>query len=234
MGLADTFQLAQALRDRGGSPELIERVLQEGGSVGLGDIFGAVIGGVGGALLGGPAGAALGASVLGGLFGGDDAAMVPQPGQAGFVGPVAPTVSPLQGIGVGDAAAALLQQVLSTATLGAVPGAAPLAAAALSTPAAASTALAAPGGNGSRFRTTIVITRETDTNRILRTEILKGAPFLMNNDVRKLSAISRKVSKANSKIPRKTVRESATTQLKNAAIDSALRNTLAICPPKPC
>lgn len=233
MSLANTFQQAQALRETGLSSELIETVLQEGGSVGLGDIFGAVIGGIGGALLGGPAGAAVGAATLSSLLGGDDTPQVAQPGSSAFVGPVQPTVSPLQGIGVGEAAAALLQQALSTATMGAVPGVAPLALAAVTTP-TVSTALAAPGGNGSRFRTTIVVTRDTDTNRILRTEILKGAPFLMNNDVRKLSTISRKVSKANSKIPRKTVRESATTQLKNAAVDSALRNVMQACPPKPC
>lgn len=159
--------------------------------------------------------------------------MVPQPGSAAFVGPVQPT--PLAAPATGQSAlGALLQSVLGVASMGAIPQPAFQPGVVTDIVAGTTQALSAPGGNGTRFRTTIVVTRDTDTGRILRTEILKGAPFLMNNDVRKLSTISRKVSKANSKIPRKTVRESATTQLKNAAVDSALRNVLSTCPPKSC
>jgi len=226
----DTFNLGPAL---GVEPRPSGLQPVGDGSMAFGDIFGAVVGAVGGGLLGGPVGAALGSTLGTSLFGGGGAApaLVAAPGTPDFVGPVPPQTPQAPGLSTADALAALLQQVGSTATMGAIPSpAVPVIQAVSGT----GGALAAPGGNGSRFRTTFVMTRDTDTGRVLRVETLKGAPFLMNNDVRKLSTISRKVSKANSKIPRKTVRESATTQLKNAAVQSALTNVLATCPTKPC
>lgn len=201
--------------------------------MGLFDILPSILGTVLGGAVGGPVGAVAGGALATSLFGASPTpGIVAQPGSADFVGPVQPAAALPSGQ---TAAGATLQTLLNSLSGGLIPRPALGGAAITGFQAAAGRqALSAPGGNGQRFRTTIVITQDVDTGRILRTEILKGAPFLMNNDVRKLSTISRKVSKANSKIPRKTVRESATTQLKNAAVDSALRNVLSTCPPKPC
>jgi len=87
-------------------------------------------------------------------------------------------------------------------------------------------------GNGQFARQTIVQTVDLATGEVTRQLVFDGAPFLMNSDVRKLRSISRKVSKAHSKLPRRVVRESAAKQLVDAATQKALRNVQGDCPPK--
>lgn len=89
------------------------------------------------------------------------------------------------------------------------------------------------GGNGQVARQTIVQTVDLMTGAVVRQVVFDGAPFLMNSDVRKLRSISRKVSKANSKIPRRVVAQSKLKQLQDAAVDEAMRKVgQPSCPPK--
>jgi len=89
------------------------------------------------------------------------------------------------------------------------------------------------GGNGLVARQTVVQTVDLQTGLLLRQEVFSGAPFLMNSDVRKLRSISKKVTKAHSKLPRRTVKESKLKQLSDAAVDEALRKVGGpSCPPK--
>lgn len=88
-------------------------------------------------------------------------------------------------------------------------------------------------GNGMVARQTIVQTIDLQTGALLRQLVFDGAPFLMNSDVRKLRSISRKVSKAHSKLPRRVVKESKMKQLTDAAVDEAMRKVGSVsCPPK--
>lgn len=89
------------------------------------------------------------------------------------------------------------------------------------------------GGNGRSFRVTTVSTFDLATGALLRFEKFPGAPFLMNNDVRKLRATARKLTKAHGRIPRRSVKESLTKQLTDAALQGALRRQLP-CPPEKC
>lgn len=88
-------------------------------------------------------------------------------------------------------------------------------------------------GNGMVARQTIVQTINLETGALIRQLVFDGAPFLMNSDVRKLRSISRKVSKAHGKLPRRVVKESAMKQLTNAVVDDAIRKVgQPACPPK--
>lgn len=89
------------------------------------------------------------------------------------------------------------------------------------------------GGNGLVARQTIVQTVDLVTGLIVRQEVFSGAPFLMASDVRKLRSIARKVAKANSKLPRRVVKESKMKQLTDSVVDDAIRNVgQPSCPPK--
>jgi len=90
------------------------------------------------------------------------------------------------------------------------------------------------GGNGKTFRRTFVQTVDIASGQILRNITLQGAPFLMNKEVNQLRRTARKLGRANAKIPRRTVKESLTKQLTDAALTRALGQTRAICPPKDC
>jgi len=79
-----------------------------------------------------------------------------------------------------------------------------------------------PRGNGRTVRTTVVTTTDLFTGEILRQVELDGAPFLMNKDVQKLRQTAKKLTRAHGKLPRRTVKESMTKQLTDAAIKAAL------------
>jgi len=92
------------------------------------------------------------------------------------------------------------------------------------------------GGNGQFVRQTLVNTIDLQSGQIVRQEVLKGAPFLMNNDIRKLRGIAKKVSKANSRIPRRTTKQSVSAALTEATVQQALQlvrtgGARALCPP---
>jgi len=88
------------------------------------------------------------------------------------------------------------------------------------------------GGNG-RFATrTVVETMDLTTGQIIRRKVMEGSPHLMNKDVSAAKKLFRQVRKLDSRMPRKTVRESKTKQLTDAAMDKALRDVNRGCPPQ--
>jgi len=87
------------------------------------------------------------------------------------------------------------------------------------------------GGNGVVARQTVVQTVDIATGVVVRAEILPGAPFLMNSEVRSLRRVAKKVGRAHAKLPRRTVQKSAMKELTDAAVAEALRNVQRPCPP---
>ncbi len=80
------------------------------------------------------------------------------------------------------------------------------------------------GGNGSVATRTVVETMDLKTGAIVRRRVLPGSPFLMNSEIKAAKKVFRQSAALAKRIPRKTVKESATTQLKEAAIQAAIRN----------
>lgn len=83
-------------------------------------------------------------------------------------------------------------------------------------------ALIGGGGNGRFVRSTIVTTTDLSTGQVVRTQQLDGAPFLMNNEVRKLRTVARKLQRAAGKLPRRTVKQSLSSQLSEKALLAAI------------
>jgi len=84
-------------------------------------------------------------------------------------------------------------------------------------------AMAATGrGNGRFARQTIVETLDLMTGQVVRQQVLSGAPFLMASDVRKLEQTTKKLRRANARIPRRVVKESALAGLKDELVRGAL------------
>lgn len=86
-------------------------------------------------------------------------------------------------------------------------------------------------GNAQNFRQTIVQTIDRATGRVIREEIHKGSPFLMNTDIVRAKRVARLVSKAHARLPRRTVKQSAM-----SAANEALQNRMLAqitCPPTP-
>ncbi len=67
---------------------------------------------------------------------------------------------------------------------------------------------------------------------VIATKTLPGAPFLMNKDVVAAKRVFRLSRQLAAKIPKKVVKQSASSALKDAVVDTALRQIA--CPPKPC
>jgi len=167
----------------------------------LGPILGAV--GAGGPAAG-PVPAAAG--VLAGVTG-------------GILGPVAGILDPVLGIvgGVAEIPGQLVETVTGTVSgiTGAVLGGG-----------AAGRAIDTTGfsrGNGFTATRTIVETMNIQTGQIVRTRSMPGTPFLMNSEVQAAKRVFKKSADLRKRIPRKTVRQSATEQLKEAALDAAIR-----------
>lgn len=89
----------------------------------------------------------------------------------------------------------------------------------------------APGVSPVGVRKQTLVQTLNAQNQVIRTQILPGSPFLMNKDIVAAKRVFRLSSKLSGKLPRKTVKESKITQLKDAAVDSALKQIIA---PKPC
>jgi len=90
----------------------------------------------------------------------------------------------------------------------------------------ARTGISGQRGNGQFVVDTIVETTDLGTGKVVRRKVLEGSPFLMNNDVRKLRQTAKKLGKANARLPRKTVKQSAAKELINAITQTALRRVL--------
>jgi len=79
------------------------------------------------------------------------------------------------------------------------------------------------GGNG-RFATrTTVETMDTTTGAIVKIKRMPGSPKLMNSEVMAAKKVFRTVRKLDSRLPKKTVRQSKAKQLTDAAVDAAIR-----------
>lgn len=87
----------------------------------------------------------------------------------------------------------------------------------------------AGGGNGRSVRQTIVVTRDSMTGVILRTEVLRGAPFLMGRDVQIANRVFRQSTRLQRRLPKKIIRQSQRSALVNRVVSSALER--AACPP---
>jgi len=87
-------------------------------------------------------------------------------------------------------------------------------------------------GNGVIARRTIVQSINVLTGAVTFQEVRRGAPFLMDSEVRSLRRVAKKVGKAHAKLPRRTVQKSAMKELTDAAVDAALQSVRAPCPPK--
>lgn len=64
---------------------------------------------------------------------------------------------------------------------------------------------------------------------IIATQNFEGTPFLMNKDVIAAKRVFRLSQKLARKLPKRTVKQSAVSQLKDAAVDQAMR--VIACPP---
>jgi len=77
-------------------------------------------------------------------------------------------------------------------------------------------------GNGQFARQTIVQTIRLIDGAVVRQEVFSGAPFLMQKAVRELRATTKKLTRANAKIPRRTVAQSKRSALIDTCLDQAL------------
>lgn len=89
------------------------------------------------------------------------------------------------------------------------------------------------GGNGQFATRTTVERLEIATGRVSLIRQMPGSPHLMNSDIQAMKRTLKAVSQLSKRVPRKTIRESEVTKLKNAAVQQALANMAApSCPPK--
>jgi len=84
------------------------------------------------------------------------------------------------------------------------------------------------GGNGRTATRTIVQTMDLATGQIIRMKTMPGSPRLMNSDVAAARKVIKSVGKLHNQMPRRTVKESQATKLKDAAIAAALAKTQQI------
>lgn len=97
-------------------------------------------------------------------------------------------------------------------------------------------ALAAQGAcpTGTLRRRTIVQTFDPRTGAVTKQEIQSGAPAVMQSDVAAANRLNRALRRLNKKQPKRLVRESPVTQLKNEVVESALRKARdangGVCP----
>jgi len=80
------------------------------------------------------------------------------------------------------------------------------------------------GGNG-RFATrTVVQTMDTLTGKIVKSKTMPGSPYLMNSEVAGLRKVVKKSANLSKRIPRKTVKQSLSSQLTEAVKMKAMQN----------
>jgi len=82
------------------------------------------------------------------------------------------------------------------------------------------------GGNGVTHRRTVVQTINNATGDVIREEMRRGAPFLMKHEIQVAKRVFKTVMKLSGKLPRKTVKESETTALKNQLTNKALTTAI--------
>jgi len=83
------------------------------------------------------------------------------------------------------------------------------------------------GGNGVTHRRTVVQTIENATGNVIREEMRRGAPFLMKHEIQVAKRVFKTVNKLANRLPKKTVRQSTTSALKDQLIDASLTTAIA-------
>jgi len=81
--------------------------------------------------------------------------------------------------------------------------------------------LAIGGGNGQVSVMTIVQTIDNATGAVVREKTLRGSPFLMNNDIAVAKRVFRTVGKLSGRLPKKIVKQSQASKLKDEIQDAA-------------
>jgi len=91
------------------------------------------------------------------------------------------------------------------------------------------------GGNGMFATRTTVERLEIATGRVTIVSRMPGSPHLMNSEINAAKKVFRRSAALQKRLPRKTVKESEVTKLKNAAVaaaTAAVSCPTQICPPK--
>lgn len=88
------------------------------------------------------------------------------------------------------------------------------------------------GGNGLTFTRTIVQSVNKETGVVVREEVLRGSPHLMNRDLAVAKRVFRLAGKLHRRMPKRAVRMSRQKMLTQQVVENALER--ASCPPLPC
>jgi len=83
------------------------------------------------------------------------------------------------------------------------------------------------GGNGVTHLRTVVQSIDNATGAIVRESIQEGSPFLMNKDMQIARKVFKMIGMANKRLPKKMVRVSAATMLKDQLVESSLQNAIS-------
>jgi len=182
-----------------------------------------IISGLGGAvtgfLTGGPAGAIAGG--IAGVVAGD----TDTPKQITAAPTVSPTSLSTRALTpvttLAPAGGSTLGKLLQSVALGGLPQAVVGLTGVLDPP-----AVAAAGCPAGKNRVLTVVQTFDPAGRVVKQTVLDGRPFLMNKDLVIAKRVFRTIQKASTRLPRKTVKESATKQLTSAVTEKALSNVL--------
>lgn len=99
-------------------------------------------------------------------------------------------------------------------------------------------ALAGRGGNGRTSTFTIVLSVDNATGTVLRQEVRRGRPHIMNRDISTAKRVFRAATKLGARLPKKRVQPSKTKMLMDQVVDNALDRAVAqsavatVCPSK--
>lgn len=91
--------------------------------------------------------------------------------------------------------------------------------------------VARPGGAGASNRTRTIVQTIDPAGTVVKQQVLRGSPHLMRRDLLTAKRVFRLASKLHEKLPRRTVKESEITQLKNRIVKKALDKAADPCPP---
>lgn len=89
----------------------------------------------------------------------------------------------------------------------------------------------ATGTGGESNRTRTIVQTINPAGQVVRQRVLRGTPHLMNRDLMVAKRVFRVSQELHGKLPRRTVKESEVTALKNRIVKNALDKAGAPCPP---
>jgi len=79
------------------------------------------------------------------------------------------------------------------------------------------------GGNGVTHLRTVVQSIDNATGNVIREDIREGSPFLMNKDMQTARRVFKMIGMASKRLPKKMVRVSEATMLKDQLVTSSLQ-----------